>query len=236
MLRFRLSPRMSRHSDSPHGAILLDGAADVLYATNSTAADLLTIWNSGGGFEDGVVALTLRYPHVPVERIRKDVSLLLDHLVRSGVLEVSLPERTVGIPMVDAAPLESKATLPSKAVAIVCLTLACALLLLRFERVCRMVGRARIRQIGKPVTAEQAARIVATVHRVARHYPGRAACLEISLAAVVWAALSFRRLDWCLGVAVDPYRFHAWVEVDGKPIEPADDTWTRATYRKMMTL
>jgi hypothetical protein len=61
------------------------------------------------------------------------------------------------------------------------------------------------------------------VRRAACWYPGRAACLERSLAAVLLAIAVRRRLDWCLGAVPDPYRFHAWVAVAGTPVTAADD-------------
>jgi len=69
----------------------------------------------------------------------------------------------------------------------------------------------------------EALAVVGAVAWAARRYPGRAACLEQSLAAVLLAAATRRRLDWCLGAATDPYRFHAWVEAAGRPVwSPAD--------------
>nr|WP_237109787.1 lasso peptide biosynthesis B2 protein [Nonomuraea sp. MG754425] len=72
--------------------------------------------------------------------------------------------------------------------------------------------------------------VVAAVDRAARLCPWRAACLEQSLAAVFVAALARRRLTWCLGVRTDPYRFHAWVEADGRPVAK-EVRWNQAYYR-----
>ncbi|MFC9222993.1 lasso peptide biosynthesis B2 protein [Streptomyces hygroscopicus] len=51
----------------------------------------------------------------------------------------------------------------------------------------------------------------------ARWWPGRAACMETSLGAVLAAALLGRRLDWCLGArfAPPPVEYHAWAELPG---------------------
>lgn len=73
------------------------------------------------------------------------------------------------------------------------------------------------------VPVERATRIVAAVDGAARRYPFRAACMEKSLAAVLMAALTGRRLIWCLGAVPDPYRFHAWVEAaDAVVVAPGD--------------
>ncbi|MEV2276997.1 lasso peptide biosynthesis B2 protein [Nocardiopsis sp. NPDC049922] len=63
------------------------------------------------------------------------------------------------------------------------------------------------------------------------YWPGRAACLELSLATVIAAALTSRRLHWCLGARFDPPATHAWAQtVDGTPVgEPADLGWPWTT-------
>lgn len=52
--------------------------------------------------------------------------------------------------------------------------------------------------------------------------PFRVACLEETAAAMLVLALRGRRAGWCHGVAADPIRLHAWIELDGQPVaEPA---------------
>ena len=78
-------------------------------------------------------------------------------------------------------------------------------------------GRAR-----KAATPDDALAVVRVVRRAAAWWPGRAACLEISLTATWLSALRGRAVGWCHGVQVHPYMFHAWVEADGVPVgEPA---------------
>ncbi|GAB3165195.1 hypothetical protein GCM10027059_22530 [Myceligenerans halotolerans] len=56
----------------------------------------------------------------------------------------------------------------------------------------------------------------------ARWAPGRVACLEESVAAVVMLATRGHSVTWCHGVATDPYALHAWIQCDGQPVaEPA---------------
>ena len=69
--------------------------------------------------------------------------------------------------------------------------------------------------------AERAARRVAVA---AAFFPGRAICLEQSIA--LYVLLRRRAVPAVLQLGVQPYPFkaHAWVEVDGQPIyENADD-------------
>lgn len=56
------------------------------------------------------------------------------------------------------------------------------------------------------------------VRRSARWFPGRAACLENSLAAALAALLTRRSVDWCIGARLMPYAAHAWIEVEGAPV------------------
>ena len=46
-------------------------------------------------------------------------------------------------------------------------------------------------------------------------WPGRIACMEISLATVLAAALTGRRARWVLGARFLPDAAHAWAEVPG---------------------
>lgn len=71
-------------------------------------------------------------------------------------------------------------------------------------------------------TSDEALAAVRAAREAAAWWPGRAACLEISLTATWLAALRGRAVGWCHGVQVHPYTFHAWVEADGVPVgEPA---------------
>ncbi|MFF2958416.1 lasso peptide biosynthesis B2 protein [Streptomyces sp. NPDC057963] len=94
------------------------------------------------------------------------------------------------------------------------LFLALVLLRLPFRHTVRAARLAR--QIGRrPLDAARAAALVSAVRHVGRLWPGRAACMETSLGAVLAAALLGRRLNWCLGVRFSPppVEYHAWAEV-----------------------
>jgi len=93
-----------------------------------------------------------------------------------------------------------------------------------------------IRRWGRRAAAfDEAAATVAAVDWAARRYPGRAACLEQSLAAVLLAAAAGRRLDWCLGALGDPYRFHAWVEAEGHPVPAPGDPRPPLGYLRLLS-
>lgn len=60
------------------------------------------------------------------------------------------------------------------------------------------------------------------VRWIARAVPARMACLEESIAALITLAIRRRRADWRHGIASDPIRLHAWIEIHRQPIdEPA---------------
>ncbi|MBA0053634.1 lasso peptide biosynthesis B2 protein [Streptomyces sp. AJS327] len=80
----------------------------------------------------------------------------------------------------------------------------------RAARLARRVGR-------RELDEAQAQALVGAVRHTARWWPGRAACLETSLGAMLAAALLGRRLNWCLGArfAPPPVEYHAWAELPG---------------------
>jgi hypothetical protein len=121
------------------------------------------------------------------------------------------------------------------------LTLACllirfcgfraALWLVRLTR----GGRSRFAWCRRPASEPEAEAVIGAVAWAARRYPGRAACLEQSLAAVLLVAAGRRRLDWCLGAATDPYRFHAWVEAAGRPVQSPADQQAPVRYVRVLS-
>lgn len=69
---------------------------------------------------------------------------------------------------------------------------------------------------------QDAERAIAARDWAAHWFPGRAACLENSLAAFIFAALHGRRVDWCIGCRLLPAESHAWIQASGRPAgEPA---------------
>ncbi|MGW2324731.1 lasso peptide biosynthesis B2 protein [Streptomyces sp. NPDC001700] len=96
------------------------------------------------------------------------------------------------------------------------LVLALVLLRLPFRHTVRSVRWAR--RVGRrPLAPARAEAVVAAVRHTGHLWPGRMACAETSLGAVLAAALLGRRLDWCLGArfAPPPTEYHAWAELPG---------------------
>ncbi|WP_223830465.1 lasso peptide biosynthesis B2 protein [Nocardiopsis quinghaiensis] len=100
--------------------------------------------------------------------------------------------------------------------------LAVVLLRLPLKRSVDLVGRLK-RGVARSATVEEAEAVVGAVRRAAHWFPGRAACLENSLAAALACLFTGRSVDWCIGARLMPYAAHAWIEVGGVPVgEPSE--------------
>ncbi len=202
------------------------------YALNTTAA-LLCRELRTGGLETAVQAVKDRHPSVGEGRIRRDAEEMVQRLADRNLVVFETPEASTvpgtGPPIV-AGTGSGRYRLRAR-LALVLVTL---LLCLPFRWTLRAAAALRVR--GRTAaTTEEAAAMVHMIDRVAKHFPGRVACLEQSLAAVLTAWLSRRRLTWVMGVAEDPYRFHAWVESEGVPVLPAEEPGFSG-YRRVLTL
>ncbi|MFF8789185.1 lasso peptide biosynthesis B2 protein [Streptomyces sp. NPDC015125] len=116
--------------------------------------------------------------------------------------------------------------------------LGAALVLLRCLPVRLVVRAARLAGRlpgGRAASAEEADAVCAAVRRAVGWWPGRAACLEESLAAYLAAALIGRRVAWVLGARFVPQGAHAWIATAGAVHgqEPADRVWP---YRAALTV
>jgi ATP-binding cassette subfamily B protein len=47
----------------------------------------------------------------------------------------------------------------------------------------------------------------------------RTACLEQSLALFLLASFQGQSVDWCVGTRLAPFASHAWIEVNGVPVQ-----------------
>lgn len=107
--------------------------------------------------------------------------------------------------------------------ALVAFVAAVVLLRLPFARLTRLVAAIKTTCCRRDATPEEAETAALTARSAGRWFPGRAACLENSLAAVLTAAARGRAVDWCIGARLAPYASHAWIQTRGRPAgEPAD--------------
>jgi hypothetical protein len=234
----RQVPEHVRHQPEHHGGIvMLDTTAGLWIALNPTAGDLWRSWESGAGFEAGVAAVASRYPDVPPDSIRADAERLARDLSSRDLINAS-PLRTTGDAATMAEPgAGSIGPRPGwfrLFAAMVFVVAASLLLRCSFRVPFALVRASRGRWCRRASTLPEASDAVDAVSRAARFYPGRAACLELTLAAVLLAASRRRRLDWCLGSAPDPFRFHSWVEADGLAVPASATSWSQSGYTRVL--
>jgi hypothetical protein len=244
MLTWQVSPHIYYRSYEPRGVVILDVEEGEWVVLNELASELWRNWAAGTGTDDAVRTVAARHPGTSPEDIRADALHLHDDLVRRRYLRAAAPgvsaaiqqsravgdvplspSRSVGAAMA-APPAGTARPRPGwfrRLLALVFITLAHILLRISFRGCLALVQGSRRSWCRDVLPPDGASRTVDAVQWAARWFPGRAACLEQSLAAVLLALVARRRLDWCLGSAPDPYRFHAWVAVDGKPVTRVDD-------------
>jgi Transglutaminase-like superfamily/Coenzyme PQQ synthesis protein D (PqqD) len=221
MLSLQVARHIHHHTQDHGGVVVLDTTAGRWLALNQTAGEFWRSWGGGAGFEEGVAQVAAMYPDVPHASVRADAEQLLSELFSLGLIEAIPQVATAATAAEMAEPQETAGPGPGwlrTGAAAIFLVAAAILVMCSFRLSFVVVRRSHRKWCSQAASLRQASVTVAAVSRAARHYPGRAACLEQSLAAVLLAAATRRRLDWCLGWATDPYRFHAWVEVAGQPI------------------
>jgi hypothetical protein len=249
-----------RYQSQDHGGVvILDTAEGEWLALNATAGDFWRAWGAGASFEEGLRLVAARYPRVPAAALRADAERLMAEFRNRGLLtEGDSPPRsagpagrTPGSSALQAVPMSvggeavmaeaaGHARTPRPGLArgaLALLVLAATCLIVRYSPFRAQLALVRTaRRLGRrPAAPGEAAAVVAAVGWAARRYPGRAACLEQSLAAVLLATARGARLDWCLGALTDPYRFHAWVEAEGRPVPALGDPGTRLGYVRIFT-
>jgi hypothetical protein len=234
---FTIPKTVHAAEDSNGDLVLLNEATGRWHKLNRTGTDVFQALKSGVDVEEVVVSLIDRHPDVPAESIRRDVELLLGTLVERGLLVLAEDFRrsaaaVLMTPSTSRRPITRRQRLATTAGFV----MAVVLLRLPFRIATTTIIRLRRLLVRRNASVSEARAILSAAHRVSRNYPGRVACLELSLTAVLAAALSNLRIDWCLGTAVDPQTFHAWIEVGGEPVTDPSDDPIPPTYRKVLTV
>jgi len=88
----------------------------------------------------------------------------------------------------------------------------------RLRQALEMAGRG-----ARPASYERALRARRAVVTVSARCAGQG-CLQRSIATALLCRLHGVWPDWCTGVRTQPFRAHAWVEVDGHPVGESGDT------------
>ena len=91
-----------------------------------------------------------------------------------------------------------------------------ALRCLSLSRICKILSVLK-RRCSREIGIEEAELTWGAVRQGSFFFSGRVACLELSLAFVLFVLTKGLSATWCVGVANEPFRAHAWVEIGGKP-------------------
>lgn len=96
-----------------------------------------------------------------------------------------------------------------------------ALRCLSLSMICKILSVAKHR-CSREIGIDEADIAWGAVRQSSFLFLGRVACLELSLAFVLFALTKGLSATWCMGVANEPFRSHSWVELGGKPFREAD--------------
>jgi hypothetical protein len=227
----RLVPSPFVHS-ALHGGrtILLDLRRERYYGLDEVGTRVWALLKEGADVPAIVDLLGEEYD-APRERLEADVSQVLRHLAELKVITPAGTQpnstrsaaRTHGVvSLVHRGPLRVPSGL-SCSLALVGATLALRVLGLRrslalIRRLCRRA------QGAESPTPEFLASVVRKVDTAAAFFPGRALCLEQSLALCLCLWRAGVPVELRLGVQPYPFAAHAWVDYLG---EPVGESWDR---------
>lgn len=231
MASLRVNPRVHATTDGIGCLVLLNEESGQWHALNPTGALCWQELARTGDVDAAVATVASRYPDAPAQQVRADLLRLAGELLRRGLLTPTVAGKTMAVAPRADLPVSSA----DRLAALTAFPIALVALRLGFGRAARLVALLR-RLPARPASLQEAQAAVHAAALMARWYPGRAACLERSLTAVLSAALRRRRLDWCLGAATDPRRFHAWVEAGGEPVTTPDDDPVEPAYRRVLAI
>ncbi|MBD2363395.1 lasso peptide biosynthesis B2 protein [Anabaena minutissima FACHB-250] len=100
-------------------------------------------------------------------------------------------------------------------------------------RICKIL-RPMKGHCSREITTHEADIAWAAVRKSNLFLLGRVACLELSLAFMLFALTKGLSSTWCVGVATEPIGAHSWVEVAGKPFREVNNFEHR--FRKLLTV
>jgi hypothetical protein len=104
-------------------------------------------------------------------------------------------------------------SIPDKLTGLTAFTAAVVMLRVLPFRVSLAAARILKRILARePASQQDAEQAVAARDWAARWFPGRVACLENSLAALLFTALHRRNAAWCIGFRLQPAESHAWIQ------------------------
>jgi hypothetical protein len=213
------------------GSVLLDRRTGRCYAMNAIARQLWQAWHDTGDFDAALSIVADRNSvgdQFPAESRKLVKALLARGLLVTGT-------RTEA-PRTDREPhsVPDVATPSFRLATVLAVPVTFLLVLLPFGMTARLLTWSRWRWCRRAANTNQAMAAMTAIRRAARYHPGRVACLEASLGTVVTLALRRRYAALVIGVADDPWRFHAWVDTHDGPV--LDQQELLPGFRPIITL
>ncbi|MGW2592369.1 lasso peptide biosynthesis B2 protein [Streptomyces sp. NPDC001515] len=125
----------------------------------------------------------------------------------------------------------ARPTAPRRDRAVAVVALALSLAMSRFPLRPQIAAVRLLRGLPYARLAQLEARYTAVLAVIPSWWPGRVACMEISLATVIATALTGRRARWVFGARFLPDAAHAWADVPGGAVgrdigDAVDRPWT----------
>jgi hypothetical protein len=228
MGRFLPSPlvRSALHGDR---TILLDLRRERYFGLDEVSTRIWALLMEGVDVP-GIVARLGEEYDAPRERLDEDVTEILRRLVGLGVI---VPARGQQIGEREGPSPRSLDSLAPRGSLRAPSGLRCALVLVGATLALRVLGLRRslvlARQLSWRAPAAESptpkflAGVVRKVDTAAAFFPGRAMCLEQSLALYLCLHRAGVAVDFRIGVQPYPFTAHAWVEYRGAPVGESQD-------------
>lgn len=217
----------------PNGAVALTVQSGTYHRLNLDALRVMQALQSGGGLKTALSLLEAQYPGVDKSAIKDGASRVIRDLAARGILSEDSQTFSIVEGMQTAGALPATMTRQEQSqpiarlrdypAALGGLLMTLVLKRLPFARQTAFIDSLRKRWGSRPLTEARAMHLLGAVERLSEWHLGRAACLEISMATVLAAALQRRRVDLVLGTKTDPDSFHAWPQVGDTPIRTPRD-------------
>ncbi|MCX5401313.1 lasso peptide biosynthesis B2 protein [Streptomyces sp. NBC_00102] len=201
---------------------------------NTTAAHLWKQLADGIPLDQALDDLTDHFVRQGANRdtVRADLETLAGQLRDTGLLtaHISTPPSPTTPEARPPLPADTPLGVADRIAGLLGLTTALILLRCAPIRISIAVAGALGRTNRPAASGEQADLLFHAVRHSGRFWPGRAACLEESLAAYVAAILRGRRVTWVIGARTAPAAAHAWIEAGGEVVgqDLADRLWPYA--------
>ncbi|MFD4643391.1 lasso peptide biosynthesis B2 protein [Lentzea sp. NPDC058436] len=219
-------------SHGEHGdMILINTHTGQWHRLNESGKIVFDELGRSGDVDLAVAALSTRFESIDVDALRADVDRLVTALVDRDLLRLAW--RAGGVPI--ALP-QGRGTPAGTVLATVCLLVALVLLRFPLRMSIAVVRRLKKHLTRRPATLAEGLADLEAAHAVSRWFPGRVACMELSLTTVLIGAARRRGLDWCFGHSRDPLTFHSWVETRGVVVQHGDDEPVAAIYQRVLAV